>query len=72
MSQKKRTVLKQKLEQLKTADDSSWEKTTKEFVESIESLEDKSIFKTKTEEWFKTIRNIATGLKEDVKEKVNN
>lgn len=70
MSTKKREVLKQKLEELKLADDATWEKTSKEFVESIESLEDKNIFKTKTEEWFKTIRNIANGLKEDIKEKV--
>ena len=70
MSKKKRAVLKEKLEQLKLANASTWEKVSNEFVESIESLEDKNIFKTKTDEWFKTIRNIASGLKEDIKEKV--
>jgi thiamine pyrophosphate-dependent acetolactate synthase large subunit-like protein len=67
--QNKREILKQSLQRLKDADDSSWKQACKEFIESIEKLEDKGIFKTKTEEWFNTIRNIAGDLKEGIKEK---
>lgn len=70
MSKKKREVLKEKLDKLKVADDDSWEKASIDFVESIESLKDKNIFKTKTEEWFKNIQNIASDLKENIKERV--
>jgi len=62
-SKKKRETITEKLKQLKVADDSSWETISKEFVESIESLEDKNIFKTKTNEWFKNIKNVSSGLK---------
>ena len=68
-SKEKRRILKQKLNQLKTANVNSWEQASTEFIESIEALEDKSIFKAKTEEWFTNIRNIASELKEDIKQK---
>lgn len=68
-SSKKRKILKEKLELLKAADESSWDKASTEFIESVEKLENKSIFKTKSEEWFKTIRNIASDLEESLKEK---
>ena len=66
---KKKETLRQKLNQLNSADESSWEKASNEFIESIEKLEDKNVFQTKTEEWFKTIRNTAGELKQDIKEK---
>jgi chromosome condensin MukBEF ATPase and DNA-binding subunit MukB len=66
----KKEVLMQKLDQVKLADDAAWEKSSKEFVETIESLQDKHVFKTKTEEWFKSIQNIVNGLKVDIKGKV--
>jgi seryl-tRNA synthetase len=70
MTRNKREVLKLKIEQLKNADDTNWDKSSKEFVESIESLQDKSIFKAKTKEWFNTVQNIITGLKTDIKGKM--
>jgi chromosome segregation ATPase len=64
----KRELLKKKFEQLKSADENSWEKATDEFIDTVEKLEDKGIFKTKTEEWFKTIRNISNELREGISE----
>jgi hypothetical protein len=68
-SKDKRQVLKQKLDQLKEADDSKWDLASTEFIESIEALEDKNTFKAKSEEWFINIRNIAVELKQDIKQK---
>lgn len=70
MTRNKREVLKMKLHQLEDVDATDWEKSSKEFVESIESLQDKNIFKAKTEEWFNTLQNIVNGLKEDIKGKM--
>jgi len=70
ITRNKREVLTLKLEQLKNADDASWDKSAKEFVESIESLQDKNIFQAKTEEWCKTVQNIVIGLKSDIKGKM--
>jgi hypothetical protein len=43
----KRDVLKMKLHQLQTADKTNWHKSSKEFVEAIESLQDNNILKLK-------------------------
>jgi hypothetical protein len=54
MSKSKKEVLKQKLEQLNLADETSWEKSSNEFTAT---LEDKEIPKIKSDEWFKTIQD---------------
>lgn len=67
----KKEKLKQKYETLKNADAVNWEKAREDFIHSIEALEDKSVFRTKTEEWFKNIGNVANDLKGTVKDKVS-
>jgi archaellum component FlaC len=70
-SENKREVLKQKFIEMQQADEHSWEIARDEFIKSVESLEDKNVFKSKTEEWFKNIKDVASELKEGFKEKVS-
>ncbi len=67
----KREALETNFEKLKNATDEEWEKASNEYIASIEALTDKSIFKTKTEEWFRNIKKIANDFKSEIKDKVD-
>jgi len=67
----KKGKLNHAFEQLKAADDTSWDEANNGFIEAIESLEDKNVFKNKTEEWFNNVRDVVGELKSEIKQKVN-
>lgn len=69
-SKQKAEILKIKHQKLQSADKTTFPKAKKEFIDAIESLEDKNIFVTKTTEWFNNIESVASDLKKEMKEKV--
>lgn len=66
----KKEALRKSFQELNNADDNTWDIANQKFIESVESLEDKNVFKNKTDEWFGNIRDVATKLKIGVKEKI--